>query len=261
MDLNVKNLVKNFHAIARKKWIKGAYANNNIGNAGLTFEKELNKEPDNTYFPDYEGIEIKCTTRYSDFPLFLFSASFDGPNYPEINRLIEKYGYYDVDFPDKKVLFEDINYISKHIVNDKWIFRLEIDKNEDKLYLCVYDLNNKLVERESFVYLQTLYDHLILKLKTLAVIKASKKIIDGEKYFRYYELSIYNIISFDKFLELLEKRIIHVSLVGRISKSGERYGKYRNKNLEFKIKKENIELLFEKFYYYNYDSNITFKKR
>lgn len=101
----------------------------------------------------------------------------------------------------------------------------------------------------------------MLKLNTLAVIKASKKIMDNEKYFRYYKISIYNIISFEKFLELLKNQIIVVSLVGRISKSGERLGKYWNKNLEFKIKKKNIEQLFNKIYYYNYDSNITFKKR
>lgn len=261
MNLNINNLIKKFHSIARKKWIKGAYSKNQIGNVGLTFERELNKTPDNMYFPDYEGIEIKCTTRYSDFPLFLFSTSFDGPTYPEIDRLIEKYGYYDLDFSDKKVLFEDFNYKSTHIVNEKWFFKLEVNKEEEKLYLCVYDLNNKLIEKQSFVYLQTLYNHLMLKLNTLAIIKASKKIIENEKYFRYYEISIYNIISFEKFLELLQNQIIVVSLVGRISKSGERFGKYRNKNLEFKIKKENIEQLFNKIYYYNYDSNITFKKR
>ena len=259
MDSNIKNLISNFHAISQKRWIKGAYANNNIGNVGLTFEQEINKNPDNMYFPDYEGIEIKCTTRYSNFPLFLFSTSFDGPSYPEMDRLIEKYGYRDSTFTDKKVLFEDFNYKSTHIVNQQWIFKLEINKQEDKLYLCVYNLKNELIEKQSFVYLQTLYNHLMLKLNTLAIIKASKKNIDNEKYFRYYELSIYKIISFEKFLELLQKQLIHVSIVGRISKSGERTGQYRNKNLEFKIKKENVELLFNKIYYYNYDSHITFK--
>ena len=95
MDSNIKNLISNFHAISQKRWIKGAYANNNIGNVGLTFEQEINKNPDNMYFPDYEGIEIKCTTRYSNFPLFLFSTSFDGPSYPEMDRLIDSVSQYD----------------------------------------------------------------------------------------------------------------------------------------------------------------------
>ncbi len=259
MEKNVKNLVKQFHIISRKRWIKGAFDYNNIGNVGLTFEKELNKSPDSSFFPDYEGIEIKCTCRFSDFPLYLFSTSLEGTTYPEINRLIEKYGYYDLDYNDKLVLFENFNFKATHIVNGKWIFELEIDKDQDKLFFCVYDLNRNLIEKEAYVYLDTLRNHLITKLSKLAVVKASKKIIDGVKYFRYFELSIYKLISFDKFLELLNKKIINVSIVGRISKSGDSQGRYRNKNLEFKIKKEYVELLFERFYYYNYDSNVTYK--
>lgn len=53
--------------------------------------RELNKNPDDMYFPDYNGIKIKCTTRYNDFPLFLFNTSSDGPTYTKIDRLIEKY--------------------------------------------------------------------------------------------------------------------------------------------------------------------------
>lgn len=261
METNISNLIKSFHKIAKKRWIKSSFENNRIGNVGLTFEQELNKTPDNMYFPDYEGIEIKCTTRFSDFPIFLLSCSFDGPNYPEIDRLIDKYGYYDKEFTEKKVLFEDFNTKSTHIVNNKWIFKLEIDRYEKKIFLAVYDLDNNLIERESFLYFDTLYNHVMTKLHQLAFIKASKKIDNNIKYFRYYELSIYNIIGFDKFIELLESQMITVSLVGRISKSIDSYGRYRNKNLEFKIKKENIDLLFNKIYYYNYDSHITFKKK
>ena len=259
MEKNVKNLIRQFHIISRKKWIKGAFDYNNIGNVGLTFEKELNKCPDNSFFPDYEGIEIKCISRFSDFPIYLFSTSLEGSSYPEINRLIEKYGYYDLDYSDKLVLFEDFNFKATHIVNGKWIFELDIDKDQNKLFFCVYDLNRNLIEKESYVYLDVLYNHLTTKLTQLAIVRASKKIVDEVKYFRYYELSIYKLISFDKFLELLKNKIINVSIVGRISKSGERQGRYRNKNLEFKIKKKHINLLFKRFYYYNYDSNITEK--
>lgn len=261
MELNITKLIRLFHKIAYKRWIKGEFTNNKIGNIGLTFEKCLNKDPDNMFFPDFEGIEIKCTTRYSDFPIYLFSTSLEGTTYPEIDRIVQKYGYYDKEFPDKKVLYEDFNFFTTHIVDEKWIFKLEVNKDDDKLYFCVYDINNKLIEKESFIYLNVLYNHITTKLSNLAIIKASKKSENNEIYFRFYEITIYKLISFDKFLELLEKKIINVSIVGRISKSGLRYGKYRNKNLEFKIKKEHIESLFKKVYYYNYDSNITYTIR
>ncbi len=69
-------LKKEFKNIAQKRWIKSI--NNNINSVGLTFEKMLNKEPDSMFFPDYKGIEIKCSQRYSKFDLNLLNMSFDG---------------------------------------------------------------------------------------------------------------------------------------------------------------------------------------
>ena len=43
------------------------------------------------FFPDYQGIEIKCTTRFSRYPISLFSKSFDDPSFFEMNRLINIY--------------------------------------------------------------------------------------------------------------------------------------------------------------------------
>ena len=60
-----------------------------------------------------------------------------------------------------------------------------------------------------------------------------KKVLD-EKYFRYYKIDIYNLISFERFLRLLKFGVIEVSLISRISKSGEDIGRYRNKKLVFR---------------------------
>ena len=70
------------------KWIKGI--NNSTNSVGLTFESLINKIPDSMYFPDYYGIEIKCSQRFSRYPLNLFSLSFDGPELYEMNRLLKK---------------------------------------------------------------------------------------------------------------------------------------------------------------------------
>jgi len=254
----IENLIKQFKIISRKRWIKSV--NKGLGSIGYTFEKELDKVPDSLYFPDYYGTEIKCTGRYSRYPISLFTVSFDGPTFPEINRIIEKYGYKDKDYVDKNVLFADVKFTKKTLIASGYYFKLEIDYNEEKIYLCVYDLNGFLIERESFVYFKSIYDHLVLKLNRLAVVYASKKMIADEKYFRYYKMEIYQLRGFDKFLELLEKDIIKVNLIARISKSGVDEGRYRNKNLGFMLKKDFIGALFEKIYSYDYDkeSNNNF---
>lgn len=72
-------------------------------------------------------------------------------------------------------------------------------------------------------------------------------------YFRYYKISLYELISFDKFIELLSDDVIIISLISRIGKSGNDAGRYRNKNLVSLIKKDNLNKLFNKIYCYNYD--------
>lgn len=244
MNENINNLLQKFNEISNKGWIESI--SKSFGSIGLTFEKELNKKADSMYFPDFCDIEIKCTSRFSRYPLYLFTIAFDGPTYPEINRIVEKYGYYDKDFTDKKVLFEKLNCKDKNIVNEKYKFKFEVDNSNDKLYMCVYDLNNKLIEKESFVYLSSIKNHLLLKLSTLALVYASKKNENNKQYFRYYSINIYKLKKFDIFLELLNRGIIEISLISRISKSGIDKGKYNNKNLVFHIKKNYISLLFEK---------------
>lgn len=247
----VKLLIKQFYVIANKKWIKSV--NKGLGSIGYTFEKEINKSPDSLYLPDYYGTEIKCTGRYSRYPITLFTVAFDGPTFPEINRIVDKYGYPDKTFPEKKVLFANISCIKKSILPSEYQLQLEVDEVEEKIYLCVYNNDCDLVERESFVYFKSLYDHLVLKLNRLAIVYASKKVINGEIYFRYYKMYIYQLRTFEVFIMLLKQGIVQVSLIARISKSGTDIGRYRNKNLVFMLKKDKIDMLFEELYYYNYD--------
>lgn len=246
------DLIEKFKIIAKKRWIQSV--NNDHGGVGNTFEKEIGKEKDSLYLPDYEGIELKCTTRFSKFPLYLFTVAFDGPTFPEINRLIELYGYPDKDYNDQKVLFTKLSLLEKNAVNNSYKFQLYINKEEEKLYLKVFNMQNLLIEQKSFVYLMSIYNHLVLKLSKMAVIYASKQRIDNKDYFRYYKLSIYELISFEKFISLLESGIIIVDLIARINKSGEDKGRHRNKNLVFSIKKDDLDVLFKKIYELNYDN-------
>lgn len=135
-DDDAKMLLKNFFKIASKGWIKGI--NNSLGCIDLTFENELGKKAGSMFFPDYFGIKIKCLGRYSRYPISLFTCYFDGPNLNEINYIVEKDGYYDKTFIHKKVLYERLSFKNKQLVNNKYFFKIEIDKKEDKLFLCVF---------------------------------------------------------------------------------------------------------------------------
>lgn len=256
MNKDFNNLISEFRKIAKKKWIKSPYKGH--GTIGLTLEKELGKKINSEYLPDYNGIEIKCTTRFSRFPISLFSVAFDGPTDKEIIRLNERYGNYDKDFPEKKTLIRKIRCKELSLLKNNYYLSLEI--KEDKLFLCVYDKNKNLIEKESYLYIDTIKKHLNTKLKKLAIIKASKKKIYNIEYFRYYLITLYTLKNFDTFLKLLESGEIEITIISRINKTGITAGKYNNKNLVFQIKKSNIEKLFNKIYTYDYDKMENFEE-
>ena len=256
MVSEVPKLVNKFIEISNNGWIEGV--NNYSNSIGLTFEKELGKKADSLYFPDYHGIEIKCSSRYSRYPIYLFSIAFDGPTFPEINRIVDKYGWFDHEFVNKKILMTRIRYKSKTKIQSGFQFKFELDEQEEKLYLCVYDMEGILIEKESFIYLSSIYNHLCLKLSNLAIIYASTKKDSNKKYHRYYEINVYKLISFDRFIELLKNDDIGVSFLARLGRSGDNKGKYKNKSLTFELKKEDVFKLYSIEYYYNSDTEQEF---
>lgn len=250
MTKEEQQLIKKFIEISDKKWIKGI---NNITNSvGLTFENQLNKNPDSMYFPDYYGIEIKCSQRFSRYPINLFSLAFDGPNLYEMNRILQTYGKNDVIYRDKKQLQGTIYVNEYNQINNNY-FKIKIDRETKQIILSIYDLNYNLLEEKAYIDFETIKSRLELKLSKLAIVYASKKTIDNNLYFRYYLITLYKLKSFETFIKLLEKDYIKVELIGRVSRSGIEKGRQRNKNLVFSIEKENIKLLFDKIYEYNSD--------
>lgn len=246
-------LLSEFIKLAKKGYVRGI--NNATNSVGLTFESQLGKKPDSDYLPDYNGIELKCTTRFSRYPISLFSKSFDGPNDFEMNRLLKTYGKKDKQFEGKFQLFGVVCTRRLTLINSNY-FKLEVSREDKKIYLLVYDMNKKLIEKLSYIDFSSLEERIMLKLSNLSLIYASKMKKENSQYFRYYKIVFYKIKDFDIFLDLLEKDRIEVTLCGRVSRSGEECGKQKNKNLVFKILKESVDELFLKEFEYNFDTSL-----
>lgn len=255
MEENKKQLLKKFKEITKLKWVEGI--NQGTNSVGLTFEILLQKDIDSMYFPDYYGIEIKCTQRFSRYPVNLFSISFDGPRLYEMDRLLKKYGISDKKYFNKLQLQGSI-YVNKYNKINNNYFKLKVNQETKKIIICVYDKDLNLLEEETYIDFETIKLRLILKLSNLAVVYASKKKENDKLNFRYYKITIYKLKSFDRFIRLLEQDYISVSLIGRVTRSGKEEGRQRNKNLVFSIPKELLELLFEKELEYNADTDNKF---
>lgn len=250
MEKEFEEFIIKFKDISKKGYIKGI--NKNTNSIGLTFEKLLGKNADSMYFPDYKNIEIKCTSRYSRFPISLFSIAFDGPNLYEMNRLLTTYGKKDIIYENKYQLNGPLYVNCLYRINDNY-FKLKINYEEERLYLAVYDLKVNLIEEKTYIDFSTLKERLEVKLSNLALVYASKKSTSYDVQFRYYKLILYKLKSFETFISLLKQNKLDVLICGRVTRSGDDSGRQRNKNLVIKIPKESIELLFKKVYEYNHD--------
>jgi len=250
MEENLKKLLLKFNKICLKRWIRGV--NNDISGVGLTLENELNKEVDSDLFPDFYNIELKSTQRYSGYPISLFNKTLDGPRIFETKYLVDKYGNDYFNGSDKKYLFVNLVHGKKVLVNEKYYFELFLSIRDKKMYIYIFDLKNNLLDT-SYIDFISIEDHLSVKLSNLALVYASKRKVDSNNYFRYYKLNFYKLISIDKFYYLIQNNVIKISIICRASFSKKNIGKQKNKGINFKIFKDDLEKLFDKIFEYNAD--------
>lgn len=248
MNTDFKEIIDKFIKINQKGYVLGIN-NNQINSVGLTLEHLLGKKADSMFFPDYYGIEVKCTSRFSRYNISLFSISFDGPNLFESNYLLEQYGTYDEDYKEKKKLIVNFK-INEKVLVGKYYFELKIDDENEKLFINIYDLNFNLIEKRGYLSFDTLKKRIQIKLSKLALIFASKKKTDDNLFFRYYKIVCLTIKDFNTFLGLLKSSDVKACLMLRFSKSGVDILKNKNKNMCFSIKKKSIYKLFNEVFKY-----------
>lgn len=235
MSKNIKQLINKFKEIKKMEYIKGI--NNRYDGIGYTFENLLGKEPDNFSFPDYNMIEIKTIRSYSKSSLHLFSLSPEGKDFFESKRLYNAYGHKGIIKDNEKVLNNDAvcGKLTKVGINN--YFSLKVDYKEKKVRLLVYDNNKKLIEDYSYWTFDNIELALNRKFKNLAIIEAWDKTINNQKYYKYWDLSIYKLRDFNTFIKYLEKGKITIIFNYGTFKTGKKKGEMHNHGTIFSIKK------------------------
>lgn len=246
MEEVFSSIITKFEIINKKGYIKGI-TNNLYNGAGLTFEFLIGKEADSLFFPNYYGVEIKTTQRFSRHPITLFSLAFDGPDFYEANYLLHTYGKNDNEVFNKKILIINLQFNNPKKYGN-YYFDLGVDYEKMYIYINVYDDNMKLIEKRGYINLSKIKERLEVKLRYLSVIYASKKIKEDNLYFQYYKIECYTLKNFDDFIKALVNNKLSITLMLRISRSKEELGRQQNKNLVFAISKNKINSIFNKIY-------------
>ena len=242
-DNNITKLKKEFKRIKDLGWIKSVRKDQ--GGIGVTFEQLIGVQENSLEIPDFGDIEIKTKRAYSKSYTGLFNCTPTGPHYHEVERLKNKFGYPDRDLKKYNVLNTSVCTIEKQKVGMNFYFKISVDRKQEKIFLHIFDKYGNLIE--NFVYwdFDILEEKLFRKLKKLAMIKALVKRINKEEYFKYFDLKIYELKSFNKFIELLEKGIIRITFKIGIYKSGNKIGKICDHGTSFNIKENDLHLLYD----------------
>ena len=245
MNEVLRKLKCEFDVIKEKGYVRGIY--NSSSAIGRTFEKELGLLMNKNSIPDYNGVEIKTRRTYSKSMITLFSAVSNGEEHLEIKRLKDTYGYPYYRDRKYKCLYVEI-YANKLTFGGRYYqYKLDVDKVNKRLYLCVYNVYGDLIERKVYWSFDYLRQKLEAKLNYLALVHAWPKSIDNWNYFKYYKIDFYKLKDFNCFLFLLENDKIKLSLKIDIYLDSANYGKMYDHGCSFSISEDDLNKLFYKY--------------
>ena len=245
MKNQINSLYEQFVKIKERGWIKSV--RNGSNGVGLTFESLLGISQNEFEIPDYNGIELKAKRYKSRSYILLFSCTPTGPRYHEVERIKNEYGYPHKLLKEYKILNNSVYCNVKNKIGIKFYFQLEVNREQRKLYLIVYNLRGDLIEKSVYWDFDILKEKLYRKLKVLALIKAYSKKIEDIEYFKYYKLTIYLLKNFDTFIDLIETGIIRVNFKLNIRTSGNKIGQIHDHGTSFDIMESDILKLYDKY--------------
>lgn len=242
-DESIRVLQRKFSEIRNMEYVKSVRRGNT--GIGATFESLLGKEEDSLEIPDFQGIEIKTRRGYSKSLINLFTAVPTGSTFYEVKRLRDTYGYPDI--YDKSLKKLNTMAEAKELVRVGvfYYFKLRVDRELQRLVLCVYDINRNLIDETTYWDFDILREKLLRKMNVVAIVKAWPNRIGGVEYFKYYKMNIYILKDFESFLTALEDGIIKVKFTIGNYYDENRYGMVRSHGVSFSISEDDLGRVFD----------------
>ena len=243
MNKNIIELYKTFLKIKSLGYVKSM--RDGVTGIGYTFESLINKQEDNLPIADYKGIEIKAMHRFSKRKIHLFNATPDGDFLLPIKRLVDDMGYPDKEFPKVKILNVSVN--TKEYTNIGFYKKLKIKVDyENEKIILLGNKNGKNVDLAISWSFDLIKERIYSKLKYLAVIEVSSKMINDDEYFHYNKIRFFKLRDYKLFIKLIEKGIITITFKVGVFRNGMRVGQTHDRGTDFSINYEDIRLLYKK---------------
>jgi len=240
--MSAEKIINEFNRIKSLGFIRSNRANHT--GIGKTFEDYLGVIENNVKDADFEGFEVKSQRFLSGSYITLFTKS---PSYPNKANgyLKDKYGKPDSHFPELSALHTSIFGNRWNTYISKYSLKLEVNRLEKKIVLLVKDLLTGEDIEENVYWTFDDIEASIKKMSSLFVVFADAKKEDGIEHFHYKRAKIYHNFNFEYFIDLLENGVIMFDIRIGAYKSGTNYGKPHDHGSGFRIKRDNIQSLFE----------------
>jgi len=235
---NIENLV------SKEKWYKAV--GKGSASVGLTLESLLGKQNENFEWPDYHGIELKTKYSTREDYITLFNATPDSYLF-EIKRLVAMYGYPDKGMPDYKILNVGVLGNRKTKIPSGYYFKLTVNRKKEQIILNVYNQNQKLIDSNCAWSFQMIKEKLERKLSVMAFIRAERKwnALEQSVYFKYHEIKLFSLKSFDYFISALEMGKIKIIFKIGVYKNGPKKGQIYDHGTGFTVKENNLQYIFK----------------
>jgi hypothetical protein len=243
MSSNKDLMIQRFKAVQALGFIPS----NRIHDTGIgkTFEDYVGVVENNSEQPDFAGFEIKAHREASNSYITLFTKA---PEFPiKANAyLLERFGAASESNSNLKELHTSLFATRFNTYRGIYSFRLLNDKDAKQIRIGVYDIDSKgrIDCSVGYSYAQIekkLHD----KLKDLFYVSAERKMEDGIELFHFNKAEIYSNPSLNKFLSLLDRGLIMFDIRIGSYKSGKSFGRPHDHGSGFRIKEEDIKLLFD----------------
>lgn len=243
--INLKDLEYKLLAIKKKGWVDNKRPNNKDGGIGNTFEDMLGVKENNSTKADYKGIEIKCKREFNSSYISLFSKSPSSP-YRANTYLREKYGEYrDDNHPNIKKLYASIFGHRDSNIYEQYKMKLKVNKRTKQLELIIKDINGKELDKVFWTF-ESL-EKASNKIKNLLLVLAEVRKYNNKTQFYYYKAELYTGFNFEKFLDCIKCGYIQFDIRIGVYSSGKSYGKTHDHGSGFRIKHENLIVLYDDF--------------
>lgn len=248
-DLKVDKVIESFKAdflLIKNKNFTKSNRKSHTG-IGKTFEDLIGITENNNRLADYKDIlELKSKRELSESMVTLFT---DAPTYPlkANNYFRDTFGEPDPNFPNVNIIHTTISAVKYNTFKKKIGFKLELNYQEEKMYIRIIDLGTgELVGKEVYYTFDKLRKCFEEKCKHIAYINAATKKIDGIEYFYFKDVVILTGLTFEMFLYYIEKGYIKYDIRIGCYQSGKKIGTSHDHGSGVRILKNKIGEVFHK---------------